>query len=292
MGEFAGARQHAERACHLYDPAAIESYRAVYPAPDLRLGALFMAAYAMCCLGYPETCLAHAGEAVALARMLADPFNLMMALTISAMVHCLYRSGETSLRLADEAMHIAMERGFQQWLAFPLACRGSALIQLNCAEEGVTQLREGVAAYRATGAEGRMTDLLGSLAEGCAHSGRMAEGLQAVAEGLALSEKTGQRRYDAELYRIRGELLLKQDTDANAENEAYACFRQALEIARGQQAKWWELRATVSLARLLAKQGRRDEARTMLSGIYNWFTEGFDSADLKEAKALLDELTA
>jgi predicted ATPase len=107
-----------------------------------------------------------------------------------------------------------------------------------------------------------------------------------------MSEKNGERWYDAELYRIRGDLLLKQveQEGINVENEAHACFQKALEIAQGQQAKWWELRATVSLARLLSKQGRRDEARKMLAEIYNWFTEGFDTSDLQEAKKLLNEL--
>jgi hypothetical protein len=113
-----------------------------------------------------------------------------------------------------------------------------------------------------------------------------------VAEGLAVSEKNSERWFDAELYRTRGELLLKQDAHAEpkAEDEAESCFRQALNIARAQEARWWELRTTVSLARLLAKQGRRAEARAMLADIYGWFTEGFDTADLKDAKALLDEL--
>jgi predicted ATPase len=118
--------------------------------------------------------------------------------------------------------------------------------------------------------------------------------LTAIEEGLAVSERTGERWYDAELHRLKGELLLKDKAHAEskAEHKAQACFHQALEIARRQQAKWWELRTSTSLARMLAKQGRRDEARTMLADIYDWFTEGFDTADLKDAKALLDELSA
>jgi predicted ATPase len=118
------------------------------------------------------------------------------------------------------------------------------------------------------------------------------DGLSAVAEGLAVSEKNSERWFDAELYRMRGELLLKQNAaESKAMDEAQNCFHQSLEIARSQQAKWWELRTTVSLVQLLAKQGRSDEARDMLAEIYNWFTEGFDTADLKEAKALLNELS-
>ena len=119
-------------------------------------------------------------------------------------------------------------------------------------------------------------------------SGRLDDGLRAVAEALAAGEANEDRQDEPERHRVKGELLLRQD-DSNAA-EAQSCFQRAIEIARKQSAKSWELRATMSLARLLAKQGRRDEARTMLADIYNWFTEGFDTADLKDAKALLDEL--
>ena len=126
------------------------------------------------------------------------------------------------------------------------------------------------------------------LAEACIESSLLDDGLSALAEALAVANETEGHGYDAEIYRLKGELLLKQD-DSNAE-EAQSCFQHAIEIARNQSAKSRELRATTSLARLIAKQGRRDEARTMLAEIYGWFTEGFDTADLKDAKVLLDEL--
>jgi predicted ATPase len=120
-------------------------------------------------------------------------------------------------------------------------------------------------------------------------TGRLDDGLGASTEGLAAADEHENRSYEAETHRLKGELLLKQDNSSTA--EAQSCFERAIEIAHGQSAKSWELRATMSLARLLAKQGKRDEARTMLADIYNWFTEGFDTADLKDAKALLDELS-
>jgi hypothetical protein len=129
------------------------------------------------------------------------------------------------------------------------------------------------------------------LGEGCGKVGRTVEGLAAVAEGLAVADRTGERMLEAELYRVKGDLLMHTaPAAANVAVEAESCFRHAIEIARDQQAKWWELRATVRLARLLAKQGHRDKARMMLAEIYCWFTEGFDTADLKDAKAPLDEL--
>ena len=126
------------------------------------------------------------------------------------------------------------------------------------------------------------------LAEACTQTGRLDEGLRALTEALAAADERENRHYEAEMHRLEGELLLKQN-DSNTE-EAQNCFQRAVEIARKQSAKSFELRATMSLVRLLAKQGRRDEARTMLAEIYGWFTEGFDTADLIDAKALLDEL--
>jgi hypothetical protein len=159
-------------------------------------------------------------------------------------------------------------------------------------EEGIAELEDSIAAARAAGYGLSLTQSLAALGNGYAQIGRVRDGLSAVAEGLAVSERNGERWFDAELYRIRGELLLKHDAHAEpkAEDEAETCFRQALDIARAQEARWWELRTTVSLARLLAKQGQGNEARAMLAESYNWFTEGFDTADLKDAKALLDEL--
>jgi predicted ATPase len=148
-------------------------------------------------------------------------------------------------------------------------------------------MEEGLAAYRATGAETGRPRWLSLLAEACIESGRLIDGLSVLAEALAGVETEG-RQYEAEIYRLKGELLLKQNHSNAA--EAQKCFEQAIEIARNQSAKSMELRATMSLARLLALQGRRDEARTMLADIYGWFTEGFDTADLKDAKTLLDEL--
>jgi predicted ATPase len=128
------------------------------------------------------------------------------------------------------------------------------------------------------------------LAEACGKAGRLDDGLSALTEAIAAADEHGIRQYEAEAHRLKGELLLRQDHSKAA--EAQSCFQRAIEIARKQSAKSLELRATMSLARILVKQGRRDEVRTMLTEIYGWFTEGFDTADLKDAKALLDELSA
>jgi len=167
-------------------------------------------------------------------------------------------------------------------------CRGWALLRLGRIDEGLEDLlrfRRGVPLWSV------MSDWLSLvLADGYLAAGRYAEGCVAAAEGLAEIERTGLRLNEAELCRVQGELLLKEDESNHA--KAQACFERAIEIARKQSAKSWELRATTSLARLLARGGRHDEARTMLAETYNWFTEGFNTVDLKDAKRLLNELSA
>jgi predicted ATPase len=155
-------------------------------------------------------------------------------------------------------------------------------------EEGIAQIQEGLAAFRATGAELMRPYFLCLLAEACMKTGRFDDGLSALTEALVAADEHENRAFEAEAHRLKGELLLRQDDSKAA--EAQSCFERAIEVARKQSARSWELRATMSLARLLAKQGRRDEARAMIAEIYGWFTEGFDTADLKDAKALLAEL--
>jgi predicted ATPase len=165
--------------------------------------------------------------------------------------------------------------------------RGEALAMLGQVQEGIAQMREGMAAMQSTGVRCYLPGTLGSLAEAQAKAGHPEEGLTTLAEALALVEQTDERHWEAELYRLRAELLLMQGDDAEAE----ASLHNAIEVARRQRTKSWELRATVSLCRLWQEQGRMDEARQMLAGIYGWFTEGFDTPDLQEAKALLEGLS-
>ncbi len=236
--------------------------------------------------------LATGLRALSLARQQSDPFCVCLALAGSS--HVDHLRGETiaASKFADAMFHLAHEQGFRGFLAMAIAQRGVVLIAGAHAEEGITQLREGL--DRSAGAfEVMRTQYLAALAEGYGLAGRVDEGLAVLAEAMALVESTGVCIYEAELYRIKGELTLKRsETNSNSEikEEAESFFRQAIEVARRQSAKSWELRATMSLARLRDKQGRREDARAMLAGIYGWFTEGFDTADLKDAKALLDEL--
>jgi predicted ATPase len=165
--------------------------------------------------------------------------------------------------------------------------RGWVKVENGAVAEGVLLMRTGWTAYRATGAEGYLTDLIALLAKACEIAGQIDEGLTLLDDGLQIVDRTGERLFAAELYRHKGQLLLRQGQSEAAEE----LYRKALSIAEAQEAKLWELRAGVSLARLWGEQGRRVEARDLLAPVYGWFTEGFDTADLKAAKALLDELT-
>jgi predicted ATPase len=186
---------------------------------------------------------------------------------------------------AEELMRLSKEK-VPAWFDTGTYYRGEALAMLGQVQEGIRQIREGMAASQSIGARCYLSGILGALAEAQAKAGHLEEGLVTLAEALALVEETNERYCEAELYRLRAELLLMQGDDAEAE----ASFHKAIEVARRQQAKSWELRAAISLARLWQKQGRTDEAGQVLGQVYGWFAEGFDTPDLKEAKALLDEI--
>ena len=202
-------------------------------------------------------------------------------------------------------MELSREQGFAYYLMQGTLLRGRALAEQGHGEEGIAQMCQGLAAYRATGTETGQPPFLAWLAEAHKKVGQAEEGFTALAEALAIVNKTGERWYEAELYRLKGELTLQklsvassqlsvtnpQSPTPNPHAEAEACFQKAIEIARRQQAKSLELRASMSLSRLWQQQGKKEEARQMLAEIYNWFTEGFDTKDLQEAKALLAELT-
>jgi predicted ATPase len=186
-------------------------------------------------------------------------------------------------------MAFSHEQGFALWVPGGTVLRGWALTAQGQMEEGIAQMRQGMTAWQATGAEADRPYYLALLAEGYGKAGRTEAGLHVLAEALAVVDAIEERYYAAELYRLQGELLLARSAEQHAEAET--CFRQALDVARQQQAKSWELRAAMSLSRLWQKQGKQAEAHALLAPVYGWFTEGFDTADLQEAKALLEALT-
>jgi adenylate cyclase len=215
-------------------------------------------------------------------------FSLGLALTVVGWLYQYRREPEILRAHAEAAIALGEEHGFPEWKAWGRFHHGWAMTELGHLEDGVSEMEAGITDFRRFGGVPRLPFTLAMLAQGYARLGRHDQTLTMLDEALERVQRTGERIDEAEMLRLKGELLLMRD--GGAAEEADDCFRASLEVARAQQARWWELRTTVSLARLLAKQGHRDEARTMLAEIYNWFTEGFDTADLKEAKALLDEL--
>src|SRR5262249_25471396 len=222
------------------------------------------------------------------AHELTHHFSLASAQAWAANFHALCGDAHATQEQAEAAIALSTERGVPFRLAQGVVLRGWGVVLQGQADGGMAQLRQGRAAWRATGAEIAWTFLLIKLAEAYGKAGQAREGLTALAEALALVNKTGERYFEAELHRLKGELLLQQD--AGSDDEAATCFCQALDVARHQQAKSLELGATMSLSGLWQRQGKRNEARQLLAEVYDWFTEGFDTADLQEAKALLAEL--
>ena len=288
IGEYTTALSHLEQVIAFYDPdqhhRSLVSLRGLDPAPS----ALAYAACCLWCLGYPEQALEHSQKAFALARALDHAFSLADVLCYAGCVFDEMRRDAPALKdHAEELMRLSNESGLAGWLADATCFWGEALTILGPIREGMTQLREVMAARRSAGARCHFSGILGSLAKAQAKAGYPEEGLATLAETLALVEETDERYFEAELYRLRAELLLMQGNEADAE----ASLHKAIKVTRRQRAKSWELRATVSLARLWQQYGRAGEAREALSEIYGWFTEGFDTPDLQEARDLLEELS-
>ena len=229
-------------------------------------------------------------KALSVAREVGHLPTVAFALKQKARFHQMMREMDAALELAEATIAISEREGFPYYLTSAQIIRGWALAEIGQAEQGVRQMRDGLAALTANGVGLWLTNSLATLAEACGSAGQISEGLDTLAEALDLVQRDGERWWEAEIVRLRGELLLRQ-SDSNSA-EAQSCFERAIQIARKQDAKSLELRATTSLARLLAKQGKLEEAHAMLAEIYNQFTEGFDTADLKDAKALLDEVGA
>jgi predicted ATPase len=205
---------------------------------------------------------------------------------VAAFIYRFRRDMPTVYEHAEAAIALSTEQGFPQWAAYGMSVRGWALSMQGQSEEGLAQIRRGIAAYRATGAALLVPYFCTILAEVSDHLGHPEDGLQALAEAHTLVEQQEIRYWEAEVCRLRGVLLLRQPGTPQAEAEAW--LQRALDVARRQEAKSLELRAAMSLSRLWQQQGKQAEALALLAPIYDWFTEGFDTADLQEAKALLN----
>jgi len=245
---------------------------------------LFYASRTLWYLGYPEQALKRNHEALALARGLFHPFTLAYALVGAAVFHLLRQEGQLARERAEEVITLSTEHGFPNRLAVGTLLRGWALAEQGQVEEGIAQMRQSQVSFLVPYV----------LPEAYGKVGQVEEGLSVLAKALAVIDKTGWRVTEAELYRVKGMLTLQskvQGLKSKVEEEAEECFLKAIEIARYQSAKSLELRAVMSLARLWQQQGKTAEAHQLLSEVYGWFTEGFDTKDLQEAKALLEDLT-
>jgi predicted ATPase len=305
MGELSEAQQHLRRGSELYDAAQHHSLAARY-SEDPGVVCLAWEALALFILGYPDQSLQRSREAVALAKNLADSFSLVQARILNAYIRLYRDEARAAQEETEGAIALAREHDFPFYVAFSTILWGWALAGLGKVEEGILQMRQGLTDYRATGAALGVPDFLARLAEAHGKGNQSEPDWALLDEAFALIEQNDERWYEAEVYRIKGELTLQQEFQVedpqsacplrrgavpNPQSEAETCFRKAIAVAQRQHAKSWELRATISLARLWQQQGKKEEAHQMLAEIYGWFTEGFGTKDLQEAKALLDELS-
>jgi predicted ATPase len=295
QGELSPASAHLEQGITFYAPQQHRSLVFLY-GQDPKVTCLSYVAWALWLLGYPDQALRRSQEALSLAQELAHPFTLAFALQWAGTLHRFRREGQATQERVEALMALAREQGFVQRLAGGTLLQGWVLAVQGARTEGIVEMRQSLATYQAIGAGTGQTDSLALLAEVYGQTGQTAAGLAVIADAFSMVDKQGERFCEAELYRLKGELLLQsgdrslasrsQTLDAGAED----CFQQALDVARRQQAKSLELRAAVSLSRLWQRLGKRAAARQVLAEVYGWFTEGFDTADLQEARALLEAL--
>jgi class 3 adenylate cyclase/predicted ATPase len=284
-GRFGSARSHLEQSLSLYDtigyPAAFSR-----DAGHVQVGLQAYLGIALFCFGYPDRALSSSNAAAAEARGLANPMTSGASLALHARLLSLSGYDTALSEQADQLVSLATAQGFLQWQAQGTIYRGWVKVRNGDASEGISLLRKGLIAFRGTSTEIWAPHFSALLGEAYEVAGQMDEASMLFDDALRIAKKTGEHWLDAELYRHKGQLLLRQGHSEAAEE----LYRKALGIAQEQEAKLWELRAAMSLARLRRDQGRRAEARDLVAPVYDWFTEGFGTPDLKEAKALLDEL--
>jgi DNA-binding SARP family transcriptional activator/class 3 adenylate cyclase len=286
LGEFAQILDHCQQGIALCDPQQRRSHIFLY-GNDTEIGCRILEAECLWYLGYPDQALERIDRMLNLAQELSHPFTLVFALYFAAALYQLCRDVQAVQQRVEKALGISAEQGFALYLAWGAVLRGWVLAERGQEDDGIDQIRQGIAARQSTM---RLPNAFAFLAEAYGKVGQVEEGLSVLAEALDRVDGSGERCWEAELHRLKGELLLQRGEGGGSLRDAELCFQRALEVARRQQAKSWELRAATSLGRLWERQGKRDRARAQLQEVYGWFTEGFDTPDLKEAQALLDAL--
>jgi predicted ATPase len=288
-GDTAEGRAHYDQALALYAPAEHRPLATRF-GQDARVSTLSFRSLALWRLGYPEAALADTDHALNDAREIGQAATLMLALCYAWMTHFYCGNYAAANAEADEAVDLADEKGALFWKAHAMKDQGCVLALRGKDSDAVRAITSGIAAYRSTGATVLTPEPLSYLGRTYAQLGQFDDAWRCIGETMTTIERTKERWCEAEVNRIAGEIaLMSSEPDAP---KAHAYFERALAVARAQQAKSWELRAAMSMARLWRDQGKRDDARVLLAPVYGWFTEGFDTLDLKEAKALLDELQA
>lgn len=295
LGSLEAARSHLEQALALYDPRQHES-PAFYSGSEPGVVGLAFLALDLWQLGYPDQAVARSREMLALAQTLSHPPASASALIFAAELHLQRREAQKTDELTTALLALAAEHGLPFILAWGTIISGWAMAAQGRVAEGIEQMRQGLSAHEATGAKLRRTHFLALLAEAYGKAGQVEAGRRTLDEALEVMEQTQERTYEAELHRLRGELTLLgtvgEGQEAGRDDKAEACFAQAIAIAKRQGAKSLQLRASTCLARLWQRQGKRAQARAMLDEVYQSFTEGFDTPDLQEAKALLAALSS
>jgi len=285
-GEYVTSWRHLEQAHTRYDPQQHPTH--VTLGVDLRVFTLSYMSQTLWGLGYPEQAVQRSGEALALARDVHHPFSLALTQAYAAMLHQFRQEPQAASTHADMTLALCTEHRMAYYLAWAMIVQGWALAEQHRREEGLTRMQQGLTAFQATGGRLRLPYYHALLAEAYGHSGQVEKGFHFLDKACANMQQTREHFWEAEQHRLQAELLLAHS--AADQTAAVASLHQALEVARRHQAKSLELRAATSLARLWQSQGKRSEAYDLLAPVYGWFTEGFDTADLQEAKALLETL--
>jgi predicted ATPase len=288
-GDFVEGRAHLDRAIALYDPKEHRSLAARF-GQDVRVAALSYRSWALWMLGYPDAALGDASCAIKEAREIGQAATQMYALVHACVIHIECGNYSAANEQVIELVSLAEEKGTQFWKALGLSVQGCLLVLAARPADAIQMITSSITALQSTGSTLWLPLHLPHLATAYAEVDRFDDAWRCIDEAIAAVETTNERWFEVEVHRTRGEIALLSPDPAQARAEQY--FERALMIARKQQAKSWELRAAMSMARFWDNQGKRDEARHLLAPIYGWFTEGFDTCDLKEAKALLDALAA
>ena len=288
-GDITEGREHYNQALELYDPAAHRRLATRF-GQDVGVTILSWRPLALWLLGYPEAALADLEHALTNAREIGHAATLMLALYVTGLTHILCGNYAAANAQSDEVVPLADEKGSTMWKAYGMLNQGWVFSLTEKALDAVQTITSGLTALRSTGSTLWIPSCLAHLAPAYAELGQFDDASRCISEAMTLVETTKETWFEAEVHRIAGEIALKSPKPDAAKAETY--FERALTVARQQQAKSWELRASMSLARLWRDQGKVQQARELLAPVYGWFTEGFDTRDLKDAKALLEELTA